>query len=228
MVRTLWSYVRRQRFAFGVSVKSCADLFTVYLSLVEARRNAALMAQSSDSSGSSKGATFMNWKTAQVKIPDKPTATSGTPKTKASARAKAGAKTKVDAKTKAETKAKTKPNNASVLVADTDRSATLSLEEFAWCLRRFGAKATQAEVCVGLVKSWRKIVHPDALAVKAQAAQIERRALEGDGAMNPAQRTLALLESKEEREALDRKLERVVGGRLGKREMEQWLQLAVV
>ena len=41
VVRTLWSYVRRRRFAFGFSVNSCADLYEVCLSLVSARRHAA-------------------------------------------------------------------------------------------------------------------------------------------------------------------------------------------
>ena len=51
-------------------------------------------------------------------------------------------------------------------------SVTLDLEELHWCLRRFGAKSTEAEICVGFLKSWRKEVHPEALAIKAQSAPI--------------------------------------------------------
>ena len=217
-MRTLWSYVRRQRFAFNVSVKSCADLFDVFLSLVKARRNAGLMAQSSDGGFGGRGATFMNWKTVQVNTPDNPKPALRTPTTKAKG-------DEAKAKTKANIKTMTKAN-LNLVLSDKDR-ITLSLEELDWCLRRFGAKSMQAEVCVGMLKSWRKEVHPDALVVKTKATRIEMRALEGDGAMNPAQRALALLESKEEREALDRELERVVSGRIGKREMERWLQVAV-
>ena len=101
------------------------------------------------------------------------------------------------------------------------------MEELHWCLRRFGAKSTEAEICVGFLKSWRKEVHPEALAIKAQSAQIEKRALGGDRAMTPAQRALILLEIKQEREVLDQNLEVVLGGRIGKREMERWLRLAV-